>query len=264
MESMGVISKVSDPTPWCAGMVVVPKKNGSVRICVDLKPLNESVLREVHPIPRVDEALAQLAGASVFSKLDANCGFWQIPLSPESRLLTTFITPFGRFCFNKLPFGISSAPELYQRRMHTILEGLDGVTGLIDDMLIHGKDEAEHDARLVKVMERLRAATVTLNSEKCAFRKPSVKFLGRLISKNGVNADPEKTSAVRNMEAPRSVSDLRRFLGMVNQLGKFSPRISELTQPMRNYSVTNEHGFGGLTRRKPSTKSKKKSPNQQL
>ena len=233
MESMGVISKVSDPTPWCAGMVVVPKKNGSVRICVDLKPLNESVLREVHPIPRVDEALAQLAGASVFSKLDANCGFWQIPLSPESRLLTTFITPFGRFCFNKLPFGISSAPELYQRRMHTILEGLDGVTGLIDDMLIHGKDEAEHDARLVKVMERLRAATVTLNSEKCAFRKPSVKFLGQLISKNGVNADPEKTSAVRNMEAPRSVSDLRRFLGMVNQLGKFSPRISELTQPMR-------------------------------
>ena len=94
METLGVISKVEDPTPWCAGMVVVPKKTGAVRICVDLKPLNESMLREVHPIPRVDEALAQLTGATIFSKQDANCRFWQIPLSLESRPLTTFITPF--------------------------------------------------------------------------------------------------------------------------------------------------------------------------
>ena len=106
-----------------------------MRICVDLKPLNESVLREVHPIPRVDEALAQLAGATVFSKLDSNSGFWQIPLSPESRPLTTFITPFGRYHFNKLPFGTSSAPELFQRRMNSILEGLEGVVCLIDDVL---------------------------------------------------------------------------------------------------------------------------------
>ena len=97
---------------------------GAISICVDLKPLNESVLREVHPIPRVDDILAQIAGAKVFSKLDANSGFWQIPLAKKSRLLTTFITPFGRYCFNKLPFGISSAP---QRRMHHILEGLPGV-----------------------------------------------------------------------------------------------------------------------------------------
>ena len=111
METMGVISKVDVPTPWCAGMVVAPKKSGSVRICVDLKPLNLSVLREVHPLPKVDDILAQLTGAKLFSKLDANSGFWQIPLAPSSRLLTTFITPMGRYCFNKLPFGISSAPE---------------------------------------------------------------------------------------------------------------------------------------------------------
>ena len=103
MEKAGVISKVSQPTPWCAGMVVIPKKNGKVRICVDLKPLNHSVLREVHPLPKVDETLARLSGAKIFSKLDANSGFWQIPLSPSSRLLTTFITPMGRYCFNKLP-----------------------------------------------------------------------------------------------------------------------------------------------------------------
>ena len=113
MEANGIISRVTEPTSWCAGMVVVPKKEGSVRICVDLKPLNQSVFREVHPIPKVDDTLSQLAGATVFSKIDANSGFWQIPLAKESRPLTTFITPYGRYVFNKLPFGISCAPELF-------------------------------------------------------------------------------------------------------------------------------------------------------
>ena len=115
MESLGVISKVNDPTEWCAGMVVVPKTSGDVRICVDLKALNESVMRETHPIPKVDDTLAQLSGAALFTKLDANSGFWQIPLSEESGLLTTFITPFGRYAFNRLPFGIASTPEIFQR-----------------------------------------------------------------------------------------------------------------------------------------------------
>ena len=114
MEKAGVISKLSQPTPWCAGMVVVLKKNGKVRVCVDLKPVNNSVLREVHPLPKVNETLARLGGAKIFSKLDAKSGFWQIPLSPSSRFLTTFITPMRRYCFNKLPFGISSAPEHFQ------------------------------------------------------------------------------------------------------------------------------------------------------
>ena len=99
MEAHGVISKILEPTPWCAGMVVVPKCSGAVPICIDLKPLNLSVLREPHPIPKVDETLAQLHGVKIFSKLDANSGFWQIPLAKESRPLTTFITPFGRYCW---------------------------------------------------------------------------------------------------------------------------------------------------------------------
>ena len=144
MESLGVISKVSDPTEWCAGMVVVPKKSGDVRICVDLKALNESVMRETHPIPKVDDTLAQLSGAALFTKLDANSGFWQIPLSEESGLLTTFITLFGRYAFNKLPFGISSAPEIFQRCINRILEGLEGVVCQIDDILVFGKNEGEH------------------------------------------------------------------------------------------------------------------------
>ena len=238
MEAMGVISPIQEPTPWCAGMVVVPKRSGAVRICVDLKPLNESVLREPHPIPKVDETLAQVAGAKVFSKLDANSGFWQIPLAKVSRPLTTFITPFGRYCFNKLPFGISSAPELFQRRMNMILEGLDGVLCHMDDVLVYGANQAEHESRLRDVMKRLEAAGVTLNSDKCEFGRDRVKFLGHLIDREGIRADPEKTSAILQMEAPTNVTELRRFLGMVNQLGKFSARISELSQPLRELLST--------------------------
>ena len=122
-------------------MVVVPKRSGAVRICVDLKPLNESALREPHPIPKVDDTLALLHGATVFSKLDANSGFWQIPLSETSCPFTMFITPFGRYHLNKLPFGISCVPELFQRRMNTILEGLEGMVCLMDDVLIFGSKQ---------------------------------------------------------------------------------------------------------------------------
>ena len=233
MERAGIISKVTEPTPWCAGMVVVVKKSGKIRICVDLKPLNKSVLREVHPLPKVDETLAQLTGAKVFSKLDANSGFWQIPLSESSRLLTTFITPTGRYCFNKLPFGISSAPEHFQRRMNELLTGLEGVLCHMDDVLIFGKDKNEHNERLDAVLRRVEEAGATLNLGKCEFNKKTLTFLGNVIDADGIRADPGKTKAIREMEPPKSVSGVRRFLGMANQLGKFTPTLAEKTQPLR-------------------------------
>ena len=233
MERMGVISRVESPTEWCAGIVVVPKKSGDIRICVDLKPLNECILREVHPLPKVDETLALLAGAQVFSKLDANSGFWQIPLSEDSRLLTTFITPFGRYCFNKLPFGISCAPEHFQKVMSRILEGLDGVVCQMDDVLVFGHTQEGHDHHLQDTLSRIAAAGLTLNKEKCVFSKPTMKFLGHIISKNGISPDPDKTAAIQNMPPPESPSDLRRFMGMVTQLGKFSPNLAQISQPLR-------------------------------
>ena len=233
MESIGVISKVDKPTIWCAGMVAVPKTNGSIRICVDLRQLNQSILREVHPMPRVDDTLAQITNARFFTKLAAISGFWQIPLSSDSKLLTTFITPFGRYCFNKLPFGISSAPEHFQKRMSNILRGLEGVLCQTDDVLIFGKDIHEHDSRLTATLEKIQLAGVTLNPETCEFRKTRLKFLGHVIDRDGIRADPEKTSAIRNMDPPRNVSELRRFMGMVNQLGKFSKKLAELSQPLR-------------------------------
>ena len=233
METLGVISKVDEPTDWCAGMVVVPKPSGDVRICVDLKPLNESVLREVHPLPKVDETLAQLAGAAVFSKLDANSGFWQIPLAKSSRHLTTFLTPFGRYCFNKMPFGISSAPEHFQKRMCKILTGLEGILCQMDDVLIYGSSQEEHDQRLTKALKRIQSSGITLNPDKCEFSKEKLTFLGHVISKEGISADPKKTAAIRQMKAPSTVSELRRFMGMVNQLSKFTPHIAETSKPLR-------------------------------
>ena len=237
MESMGVISRVNQPTEWCAGMVVVPKASGKVRICVDLTKLNESVRRERHPLPAVDQILAQLTGAKFFSKLDANSGFWQIPLDPASSLLTTFITPFGRYCFHRLPFGISSAPEHFQRRMSEALTGLTGVVCMMDDVLIHATTREEHDERLIKVLQRLEKLGMTLNTEKCHFTQTSVKFLGHVVDSTGIRPDPNKVSAILKVPAPGNVGDVRRFLGMVNQLSKFAPHLAEATQPMRELLV---------------------------
>ena len=232
MESLGVISRVDQPTPWYVAMVVVPKKNGAVRICVNLKPLNTNVQREVHPLPIVDETLAQLSGTIVFSKLDANSGFWQIPLTASSKLLTTFLTHNGRYCFNKMPFGISSAPEHFQKRMEKILAGLPGVLCHMDDVLIFGKNVQEHDIRLEQVLQRTQATSATLNQEKCQFHKSSLKFLGHLVDATGIQTDPDKTSAIANLPTPQNTSDLRRYMEMINQLGKFSSNLAEFTQPL--------------------------------
>ena len=233
MESLHVISKVDTPTDWCAPMVVVPKPNGKVRICVDLTKLNASVKRERHILPAVEDTLAQLRNAEVFTKLDANSGFWQVPLSQESSLLTTFITPFGRYCFHRLPFGISSAPEHFQKRMSRILEGTDGVVCMMDDILGFGVDQDEHDRRLRKVLQKLREAGVTLNREKCVFSVPSVKFIDQIVGRGGVRTDPGKVSAILEMKAPTNVGEVRRFLGLVNQQSKYIKELAEKTEPLR-------------------------------
>ena len=234
MESLKVISPIDGPSQWCAGMVVIPKSSGKVRICVDMKPLNENVMREFHPLPAVDETLAQLSGARIFTKLDANSGFWQIPLAQESRPLTTFITPYGRYQFNVLPFGITCAPELFQKRMNVLLKDLDGVLCLMDDVLVYGKSQSEHDERLEAVLKRIEECGMTLNSEKCEFSKTQVKFLGHIIDQNGVRADPAKTEAIIQMAAPQNTTELRRFTGMVNQLSKFIPNCADYLHPLNS------------------------------
>ena len=245
MEREGGISKINEPTDWCSGMVVVPKPNNQVRICVDLTKLNRYVKRERHILPSVDHVLAQIGDAKIFSKLDANSGFWQIELSPDSSKLTTFITPFGRYKFNRLPFGISSAPELFQKKMLEILSECDGVVGLIDDLLIYGKTEEEHHRRLVTVLKKLKKEGVTLNKEKCQFYATEISFLGHIVNEKGVSPDPEKTKAIQNVPRPTNVSETRRFLGMLNQLNKFSPQLAERTKPIRELLSNKKQWYWG-------------------
>ena len=140
MEAMGVIEKVDALTEWCSSIVVVPKSNGKVRICADFIQLNKAILRENHPMPTTEQTLGKLAGAQVISKLDANGGFWQRKLKDSSKLLTTFITPWGQYCYTRLPFGISSAPEHFQKSIQRILEGLLGVKCQMDDIIVYGSN----------------------------------------------------------------------------------------------------------------------------
>ena len=257
MEELGVIARVNQPTEWCAGMVVVPKANSKVRICVDLTRLNQSVKRERHPLPAVDQTLAQLAGAKVFTKLDANSDFWQIPLAPASSLSTTFITPFGHYCFHRLPFAISSAPEHFQRHMSESLSGLTGAVCMIDDILVHGRTREEHDERLRIVLQQLSDLSMTPNFEKCMFAHSSVKFLGHVIDGQGIRPHLDKVSAIEHFSIPTNVSDVRRFFGMVNQLSKFTPNLADMTQPLRELLVKENAWIWGETQEK-SFKSVKK------
>lgn len=152
-------------------MVPVMKPNGKMRICVDLKRLHENVKRERFILPTTDEVLAKLAGSKIFSSLDATIGFWQIPLHSESSLLTTFITPFARYCFKRLPFGISIAPEIFKRKMNELLGSLEGVVVYMYDLIVHGETQEQHDEHLSRVLERIEHAGLKLNKEKCIFRQ---------------------------------------------------------------------------------------------
>ena len=232
MLLMKVIEPVEIPTEWCSGLTIAPKPNGAIRLCVDLTRLNKGVKREMYPLPRVSDMLSRLSEGTIFSKMDANSGFWQVKLSEESKLFTTFISPWGRYCFRRMPFGISSAPEFYQRTMEKILHGLEGVICLMDDVLVYGKDTAQHWSRLKRVLEKISAAGVTLKKSKCEFGCSSVKFLGHIISSEGIKADPEKVKAIQEMASPTNKREVRRFMGMVNYLSKFSSKLTELSVPL--------------------------------
>ena len=233
MEKMGVIEKVEEPTDWCSPVLVVPKKNNSIRVCIDFTKLNKAVKREFHPLPTTEETISDLGKARYFSKLDANSGYWQMRLSEESQKLTTFITPFGRYLCKRLPFGISSAPEIFQREMQKILVGVENVVCQMDDILIYSESLGEHEEKVREVLGKLQAAGVTLNKEKCQFGCTEVKFLGHLINEHGIQADPEKTSAIRDFPTPTCQKQLRRFFGLVNYLGKFSAKLAQITPKLR-------------------------------
>ena len=238
MEQQDIITKVTKPTEWCAPMVPVakPKKTPeddlSVRICVDYKKLNACLRRESFQMPVFEELTAQFAGAAVFSKLDAAAGFFQIPLSPESQPLTTFMTPFGRYMFKRLPMGCNIAPEVYQRKVAELLEGLEGVAIYMDDVVVYGDNHQSHDARLKAVLDRMQEAGLKLNREKCKFRQEEVEFLGHNISKEGVKITDKKNAAIQALQRPENKKELQSALGMINYLTRFVPGAQTILAPL--------------------------------
>ena len=210
-------------------------------------------------LPTIDDILHKLAGATVFSSLDASSGYWQLPLSEESSLLTTFITPFGRYRFTRVPFGISSASEIFQRVVSTLLDiqSLDGVAVYQDDIIISGIDVKEHDERLQQVLNIIEKSGLKLNSTKCRIRRQGLEFLGHWIDRNGSSPHPSKIEAIVQMKPPSDVSGLRRFLGMVNFLGRYVKDMSTYTSPLNEllrkeniwtWGPTQEQSFNDVKR----------------
>lgn len=233
MQALGVIEPVDEPTEWVSNMVATHKKEtDDVRICIDPKSLNKALMRPHHPMRTVEEVAAQMSGATVFSVLDAKSSFWQIKLDKASSLYTTFTTPFGRFKFLRMPFGINTASEVFQRAMEQIFAGYPCAI-IVDDIIIGGKDAKEHEKNLKQVLDRARHVKLRLNKNKCKFGLKEVSYVGHVFTENGLKADPKKATAISEMPPPEDKTALQRFLGMITYLGKYVPNLSELSTPLR-------------------------------
>ncbi|XP_028415850.1 uncharacterized protein K02A2.6-like [Dendronephthya gigantea] len=232
MVKKGVIVPVSEPTEWVSQMVATRKKNGTIRICLDPRDLNKALRRSHHPMRNVESVAARMAGATVFSTLDAKTGFWQLKLDEQSSILTTFSTPFGRYRYLRMPFGINTASEVYQRTIEQLFTGYPCEI-IVDDILVWGRDDAEHDSNLEKVMQRAREINLKLSVGKCKFRLQSVSYVGHKFTKDGLKPDDEKIKAIKGMPAPDGPKALQRFLGLLNYLHKFIENFSEKTALLR-------------------------------
>ena len=200
------------------------KKDGTIRLCIDPKPLNKALKRNHYPLLTIDDILPDLPGARCFSVLDAKSGYWHVELDEPSSFATTFGTPWERYRWLRMPFGLSPAPEEFQRRMNAVLQDLPGVKVIADDILIFGKDAtdaeafANHDRNLKLLMDRCQSK--------------GLKLMGHLITSDGLRVDPEKTKAIREMPVPSDKAGSTD--GMVNYVQKFAPNLADITSPLRH------------------------------
>lgn len=237
MEQLGVIERQTEPTKWVNSMTVV-NKGSKIRICIDPRDLNSAIQREHFPLKTVEDVIENMSQAKFFTKLDAVSGFWQIQLDEPSSRLCTFNTPFGRYRFKRMPFGIKSASEVFQKIMSQMLEDITGAEVIIDDILVWGSTIEEHDQRLRKVLQRAKEYNLKLSKEKCEVRKTEVKYVGQVLTQNGVKPDPEKVRAILMMQKPENRQELLTFLGLVQYLGKFVPRLSDVSASLRKLTET--------------------------
>ena len=222
-------------SPWCSPMAIVDKKDGTPRICIDYRKLNLRTKKDAKSLPRIDETLDHLAGAKYFTSLDLMSGYWQIEVSPESKELTAFTAgPLGFFEFNRMPFGLCNSGASFQRMIEKVLKPLlpHDCLVYVDDIVVFSKDVDTHLEKLKRVFEQLRAHGLRLKPSKCTFLAKEITFLGHNISEDGISKDIKKVEAIKVWEAPSSVHELRRFLGMTGYLRRYIKNYAILAQPL--------------------------------
>ena len=235
LEQEDIIEKVpdTDETAWISPVVIVPKKDDQIRLCVDMRAANTAIKRVCHPIPTVRDISLDLNGAKYFTKLDMSQAYHQLELSTTSRNITTFTTHAGLYRFKRLNYGTNSAAEIFQNTLQRILHGIKGVRNIADDILVFGSTYEEHNRALAECLQRLEAHGLTLNHGKCKFLKHNLEFFGLLFSQDGVRPDPKKISAFNTITTPTTVSEVRSLLGMANYSAQFIPNFATITEPLR-------------------------------
>ncbi|KAL1458772.1 hypothetical protein WDU94_008888 [Cyamophila willieti] len=234
MVELGVIQKIAtEPTEWVNSAVIIEKASGGLRVCLDPRELNKEIVRSRFVLPTIEDIRSKLHGATKFSVLDASTAFWAVKLDEQSSKLCTFNTPFARFKFLRLPYGLSCAPEKFHQKVVDFMSDIPGVLVYIDDILIYGSTKEEHNNRLQQVLNRVREINLKLNKAKCKIGVDKVNFLGHCFQSTGMSPDESKVEAIQQIPQPTSVVELQRFLGMVNYLGSYIPNLSEKTHNLR-------------------------------
>ncbi|EGT49549.1 hypothetical protein CAEBREN_25644 [Caenorhabditis brenneri] len=247
LMNTGVITPV-EHAEWAAPVVAVSKKNGTTRLCADFSTgLNDSIENNNHPLPTADEIFAKLNGGLYFSQIDLADAYLQCEVDEQAKQLLVINTHRGLFCYNRLPFGIKSAPGIFQSFMDRLINGLDGTSAYLDDLIVTGSSIEEHNRRVHAVMQRLQEFGFRIRMEKCSFLQHEIKYLGFIINKDGRKPDPEKIQHIKNMPPPQNVSQLRSFLGLVQFYGTFitdffhlRPPLDALTKKDAEYKWTHE------------------------
>ena len=235
LESEDIIERAEGPTPWVSPIVVVPKpsKPNEIRICVDMRSLNQAIIRERHVIPTIDDVVSDLNGCKVFSKIDLNQGYHQIPLHPDSRQFTTFSTHVGLFRYKRLNFGLSCAAEIFQKKVSDTINGIPCVKNISDDIYVGGTDKDTHDQHLKQVFRRLHENGLTINLPKCQFRVPTMLFFGHVFSEKGMSPDPKKVEALQNVAPPTNASEVRSLLSSAAFCSRFVKEFALIARPLR-------------------------------